>query len=44
MNCPNCGKDASGSKFCPECGATLTGEVTPEAQSVIKKPKKKRWV
>ena len=23
MNCPNCGKDAVKSKFCPECGTKI---------------------
>ncbi|MBR4451053.1 MAG: zinc ribbon domain-containing protein [Clostridia bacterium] len=42
MNCPKCGKDAGESKFCPECGASITGDVTPDTQNEKSKPKKKK--
>lgn len=33
MFCPNCGKDAGGASFCPECGAAMASEA-PKAPTM----------
>lgn len=42
MNCPKCGKEVGTSRFCPDCGADMSGGSNYGATP--RKKKKKGWV